>query len=202
MSTTTQSTPVLPCFISTTELSVFKCACLKFDGCLIWFWTSSTKMILNLKYNFPLGPLKDSRGSGLIQPEPAALYHKWSLMNSDVPSLLSDGWFGPFERTGRRLPEGKEHLLGFYVPPAVGCVTCGGFFHPQCFSEVHKAFAALEAAMRFGNLSRVAADFKCCQVPKDLSDQVTHKCSEGCFFLFQIMSIIWQLHLSIQEVLH
>lgn len=42
----------------------------------------------------------------------------------------------------------------------------------QCLSVVREAFAAVEAALMGGNASQVAADFNCCQVPKDLDDQV------------------------------
>lgn len=107
--------------------------------------------------------------------------------------LLSDGWFRPPERASRRLPQGKTHLPSLDVPPAVGGLTRGAVFHLQCFSEVSKAFAALEAAIRFGNLSRVAADFNCCEVPKDLDDQVTHKSSESLFFSSQLKSILLYL---------
>lgn len=37
---------------------------------------------------------------------------------------------------------------------------------------MREAFAAMEAALMGGNVSQVAADFNCCQVPKDLDDQV------------------------------
>lgn len=95
------------------------------------------------------------------------------LMNSlDDPSVLSDGWLGPFERKGRRLLQGKKHIRNLELPPVVCRLTCGHFHHLQCFSEVQKAFAALEAAIKFGNLSQVAADFNCCDSLKEHDDQV------------------------------
>ena len=42
----------------------------------------------------------------------------------------------------------------------------------QCLAGVQEAFAAVEALMS-GNASQVAVDFECCQIPKELDDQVT-----------------------------
>lgn len=152
------------------KLVGFKCTHLEFNGSLL-----DSRLVL------PKGNLikntissKDWKGSELIQPEPVALgSQKYSLMILEVPSLLPDCWFGPFERESRRLPKGKKHLPDLEVPPIVGWLTCGRVFHLQCFLKVRKAFAALEAAFKLGHLTRVAADFNCCQVPKDLKDQVT-----------------------------
>ncbi|KAK9520507.1 hypothetical protein VZT92_020389 [Zoarces viviparus] len=41
----------------------------------------------------------------------------------------------------------------------------------KCLAGVREAFAAVEAVMG-GNASRVAVDFGCCQIPKDLDDQI------------------------------
>lgn len=102
-------------------------------------------------------------------------------MNSSVvPSLLLDGWLGPFEQKSRWLPQGNKYLQVPSVLPAVCCLTCVGFHQLQCFSEVQKAFAALEAAIKFGNLSQVAVDFNCCDVLKDPNDQVARMSLEGC----------------------
>lgn len=43
----------------------------------------------------------------------------------------------------------------------------------QCLAAVREAFAAVEAALMGGNVSQVAIDFGCCQIPKDQDDQVT-----------------------------
>ncbi|XP_020500048.1 thymus-specific serine protease [Labrus bergylta] len=48
--------------------------------------------------------------------------------------------------------------------------TVGG--SEKCLAAVQRAFAAVEAALMAGNVSKVSADFGCCQVPKDLNDQV------------------------------
>lgn len=37
---------------------------------------------------------------------------------------------------------------------------------------MQEAFAAVEAALMVGNVSKVASDFGCCQTPKNLHDQV------------------------------
>ncbi|XP_076592242.1 thymus-specific serine protease [Chaetodon auriga] len=42
----------------------------------------------------------------------------------------------------------------------------------KCLAGVRKAFAAVEAALMGGNTSQVAEDFGCCQIPKDLDDQI------------------------------
>lgn len=43
---------------------------------------------------------------------------------------------------------------------------------PQCLAVVRQAFAAVEEALMGGNVSQVAVDFGCCQIPKDPDDQV------------------------------
>uniref|UniRef100_UPI001ED81C5E thymus-specific serine protease n=1 Tax=Scatophagus argus TaxID=75038 RepID=UPI001ED81C5E len=42
----------------------------------------------------------------------------------------------------------------------------------KCLASVREAFAAVEAAVMGGNASQVARDFGCCQMPKDLDDQI------------------------------
>ncbi|XP_041796642.1 thymus-specific serine protease [Chelmon rostratus] len=42
----------------------------------------------------------------------------------------------------------------------------------KCLAGVREAFAAVEAALMGGNASQVAEDFGCCQIPKDLDDQI------------------------------
>uniref|UniRef100_H2LX31 Serine protease 16 n=1 Tax=Oryzias latipes TaxID=8090 RepID=H2LX31_ORYLA len=42
----------------------------------------------------------------------------------------------------------------------------------QCWAQVQQAFAAVEAELLTGNLSQVAGDFNCCQIPKNLDDQI------------------------------
>ncbi|XP_035809242.2 thymus-specific serine protease isoform X2 [Amphiprion ocellaris] len=42
----------------------------------------------------------------------------------------------------------------------------------KCLAKVREAFAAVEAALVGGNVSQVAKDFGCCQIPKDHYDQV------------------------------
>lgn len=42
----------------------------------------------------------------------------------------------------------------------------------QCLAVVRQAFAAVEEALMGGNVSQVAVDFGCCQIPKDPDDQV------------------------------
>ncbi|XP_044057224.1 thymus-specific serine protease isoform X1 [Siniperca chuatsi] len=42
----------------------------------------------------------------------------------------------------------------------------------KCLAGVREAFAAVEAALMGGNASQVAVDFGCCQIPKDLDDQI------------------------------
>ncbi|XP_040902925.1 thymus-specific serine protease [Toxotes jaculatrix] len=42
----------------------------------------------------------------------------------------------------------------------------------KCLSVVREAFAAVEAALMSGNVSQVAVDFGCCQIPKDPDDQL------------------------------
>uniref|UniRef100_A0A665VQA6 Serine protease 16 n=1 Tax=Echeneis naucrates TaxID=173247 RepID=A0A665VQA6_ECHNA len=50
-------------------------------------------------------------------------------------------------------------------------LTLGLFL--QCLAAVRDAFSTVEAALMGGNTSQVAADFGCCQIPKDPDDQVT-----------------------------
>ncbi|XP_072247877.1 thymus-specific serine protease [Leuresthes tenuis] len=42
----------------------------------------------------------------------------------------------------------------------------------KCLAKVREAFTAVEAALMGGNSSQVARDFSCCQIPKDLDDQI------------------------------
>ncbi|XP_038549780.1 thymus-specific serine protease [Micropterus salmoides] len=42
----------------------------------------------------------------------------------------------------------------------------------KCLAAVREAFAAVEAALMGGNVSQVAIDFGCCQIPKDQDDQI------------------------------
>ncbi|KAM4628161.1 thymus-specific serine protease [Polymixia lowei] len=42
----------------------------------------------------------------------------------------------------------------------------------NCVADVRDAFDAVEAALRGGNASQVATDFNCCEIPKDLDDQI------------------------------
>uniref|UniRef100_UPI003AAF73E4 thymus-specific serine protease n=1 Tax=Centroberyx gerrardi TaxID=166262 RepID=UPI003AAF73E4 len=42
----------------------------------------------------------------------------------------------------------------------------------KCVADVWEAFAAVEAALMGGNASEVAKDFGCCQIPKNLEDQI------------------------------
>ncbi|KAI3354518.1 hypothetical protein L3Q82_019032, partial [Scortum barcoo] len=42
----------------------------------------------------------------------------------------------------------------------------------KCLAGVREAFAAVETALMVGNTSQLAADFGCCQIPKDLDDQI------------------------------
>ncbi|CAJ1066221.1 thymus-specific serine protease isoform X3 [Xyrichtys novacula] len=42
----------------------------------------------------------------------------------------------------------------------------------KCLAAVRGAFAAVEAELTAGNAKQVAKDFRCCQVPEDLSDKV------------------------------
>ncbi|XP_047450601.1 thymus-specific serine protease [Mugil cephalus] len=41
----------------------------------------------------------------------------------------------------------------------------------KCLAKVREAFVAVEAALMSGNISQVAMDFGCCQIPKDPADQ-------------------------------
>lgn len=49
----------------------------------------------------------------------------------------------------------------------------------QCLANVQEAFAAVEAALMGNNAGKVAKDFGCCQIPKNLEEKVT-----GVFFFF------------------
>ncbi|XP_071327989.1 thymus-specific serine protease [Trachinotus anak] len=42
----------------------------------------------------------------------------------------------------------------------------------KCLAVVQEAFAAVEVALMGGNVSQVAVDFGCCQIPKDPDDQI------------------------------
>ncbi|XP_050921378.1 thymus-specific serine protease [Lates calcarifer] len=42
----------------------------------------------------------------------------------------------------------------------------------KCLAVVREAFAAVEGALVGGNISQVAVDFGCCQIPKDPDDQI------------------------------
>ncbi|XP_036932963.1 thymus-specific serine protease [Acanthopagrus latus] len=42
----------------------------------------------------------------------------------------------------------------------------------KCLAGVQEAFAVVEAALIGGNVSRVAVDFSCCQIPKELDDKI------------------------------
>nr|XP_020442276.1 thymus-specific serine protease-like isoform X1 [Monopterus albus]XP_020442287.1 thymus-specific serine protease-like isoform X1 [Monopterus albus]XP_020442296.1 thymus-specific serine protease-like isoform X1 [Monopterus albus] len=42
----------------------------------------------------------------------------------------------------------------------------------KCLASVQEAFAAVEGALMGGNASQLAKDFGCCQIPKDLNDQI------------------------------
>ncbi|KAF7651067.1 hypothetical protein LDENG_00116510 [Lucifuga dentata] len=42
----------------------------------------------------------------------------------------------------------------------------------KCVADVREAFVVVEAALRAGNVTLVAMDFNCCQIPKDADDQI------------------------------
>uniref|UniRef100_A0A3B4YSE1 Thymus-specific serine protease-like n=1 Tax=Seriola lalandi dorsalis TaxID=1841481 RepID=A0A3B4YSE1_SERLL len=52
------------------------------------------------------------------------------------------------------------------------CVKFTLIFFLQCLAVVQEAFAAVEVALMGGNVSQVAVDFGCCQIPKDPDDQI------------------------------
>ena len=56
----------------------------------------------------------------------------------------------------------------------------------QCLAKVREAFTAVEAALMGENSSQVARDFSCCQIPKNLDDQVM----ELCFYALRRL-VVW-----------
>ncbi|RVE64706.1 hypothetical protein OJAV_G00128930 [Oryzias javanicus] len=42
----------------------------------------------------------------------------------------------------------------------------------KCWAQVQRAFASVEAELIAGNFSQLAAEFGCCQIPKNLDDQI------------------------------
>uniref|UniRef100_A0A8C7YKA8 Thymus-specific serine protease n=1 Tax=Oryzias sinensis TaxID=183150 RepID=A0A8C7YKA8_9TELE len=59
-----------------------------------------------------------------------------------------------------------NHVVGL----SLKSVAVGG--SEKCWARVQQAFAAVEAELLTGNLSQVAGDFNCCQIPKNLDDQI------------------------------
>ncbi len=65
-----------------------------------------------------------------------------------------------------------HHMTGIQFL-SVTCVKFTLILFLQCLAGVREAFAAVEAVLMGGNASQLAVDFGCCQIPKDLDDQVT-----------------------------
>lgn len=100
------------------------------------------------------------------------------LTAASVTSSVSDCWPESNEWSGWWLRKGVKtatrlRIISQAFKARLSCVKFSLILFLQCLAGVQEAFAVVEAALIGGNVSQVAVDFSCCQIPKELDDKVT-----------------------------